>query len=1456
MSEKKRRQIKGHRLRKKVLRVIIGVLLAILFLEFILYFGSNFLLANWARRKVNEATSEVYTIDFNRLNVSLIRRGVFVDGIVMKPNPGVVVDENKTLFNFSLDELALKGSWYSFSDNIFYLGKLEFDNPNVRLSMGERPKEIPQDTTTTVKESPVSSLEREIKKTISKTNLEAFWIREIEIRNADLFFLNFLSDNSLKVENSKLLIKEVNLSPKQEWTTPFNAAGFEFEMESGEFLLPDKVHKLTANRIFISSLDQVIDLESFRMSADRSKENKIYYDVELDRLLLKEVDLNKAFLTSDLEIEEIVLNAPAFKVARQTTENKTQLNTGDLNELIDGIMNSVQVSELSINRGSFISSDPGDSLKNRIELADLEFKMIEFYLGKDEEKKKNQFFYGQDAAMSLGKVKLYLSDGVHRIEGDRVSVNSFTDDILVEGFKITPRDSSNFEELPKTLLKIQLPELKMSDASLKRLYNDGILDVDEIVMDAPKVEIIENQVLADSDGDDGRRIGELLRGFLTEFKVKSFDLNDGVVNFSNSSGIRNSDVDFDRFSVLLEDIRIAPEEGLSTMEYFLANEIVLDLDNYRIRLRDNLHEFTAGKVIIDSKEDRIELRDFKVTPPDSSRVGPLLDLYDKTAVVNLDVPYFAAEGIDLRKAFFEEELDIGLINIPSSSIRLDRFEKRKRTNSGELSSENDLSELLTQYFKSIKIDSLNFLEGDLAYQNFSGDKPITISEDDLSIALKNFYVERGKDQDPNQTFFSDEIDINFKDYSFSLAGGNYKVNTNNIRYNSLYQRIDIENLELIPSTNLESKVALSLIFPELVMDGVNIDRFLFENVLDLEKLQVVGSTFNLEINPEIKRVDSLESSGPNQGATLPQAIDRISIGLVEADQSLLQLDYLIGEEDVQSIETKFDLMVRGFDLDSISSTEENISSLFDQITINLQDFSFALPDSVHTLRFSDVDLNTETDESVFRNFEIIPRSVQGNPGKPVVAANIAAVSVQNNKLANILGTRTFHLDQIKLTEPNVKVYLDEKEDRIVTKSPPRKEVNEKGLITSLVLNDLLVEEGKVQVFSKKEKPLPALDFEGLNMGLRNLDFELLRQKLEVTPEFFLERDFEASLRNYTLFTKDSLNRIDIGDIKFDGENLLVSDVWFRPNMGRYRYLKTIGFQSDAIEAKLDNLSVLNIDFPEFANQGKLKAEDIIVDGLDLDVFRDKRLPLKDSVIRPMPQELLMSSPFGIEVDSLLIENSRVRYQEFVPKGLLVGTLTFDSLNASLVPFIAVQDSVDYPVESSFLLAKALIEGEGDVQLATKMDFSPPYVMDVDVRLGEFDLTKANPMLQRTSFIGITSGKVSDGRWKFKINEDEAWGRMRFYYEDLKVALLDSVTLEPGRGKLALYSFLANTALKNKNPRGLLKKKVSKRIYFERDKSKFIFNGWWKATFSGLKGAVGLGQAKIPARKEDEYEDFE
>ncbi|WP_339703604.1 hypothetical protein [Algoriphagus aquimarinus] len=1446
MAEEQKNKHSKHPFRKKVLRWMMFAFLSIIFLEFLFYFGANFVLADWARRKINDSAQGVYTIDFNRVRFSIIRRGVFLDGLIMKPVGERKPDQKQALFDLTLDELALRNLWYDFSEGIFYVGKLDFDNPVISMDL---PISDSLDTSV-IKESSVKALENELKKIINNTRFKGVYISELSINHADLFFLNFLSQNSLKAENTRLLVKDIDWTSRGEWKTPFNAKGFEFDLNNVDFPLPDGVHSIYANQVYVSSLDNVIDIKGFKLYADKTRDSKTYYDVDLDELRVGNVALNEAFMTSNVSIDEIILNNPEFRVLQNKRETKDSTATGDLNELIKGILESFEVKELSVNNGKFIISDADDTLKNRIDIQKLDFKMVKFYLGEDEKRKENQFFYGEDAAMEIQDADLYLSDEIHVIYSDRVSVSSFKDEIIIENVLVEPRTAALEKLQPKNIIRISLPKLSLNKANLKQLYREGKLSIDEMLVQSPKVEITE--LVSQVENVDTESVAELLKGYLNEVAIGRFDLQEGEVQFKNEQGVRSNDIGFERFNLLLEKVFLQPNSDIDVRNQFLAEEMVLSLYKYRLKLRDNLHEFMADKVLIDSKNSLVVVNNFTLRPENPDSIQYILDSYGKTVILNLTIPEFRVEGIDLMAAYQDEKLLINRILVPSPNASLTRFRKKNSAGgaSNQVESSDEIEDLLTSYFSHIQIDSVSFSDGQVHYLNHAAAKELSLSEDSLSLNLKGFYLQKGQVSEAGRTFFSDEIELILRKYDFSVAGGNYEVDTDGLRFNSKSKTIFVDNLVLKPRKSIKSKIALSLSLPSVLFEGVDIESFLFENQLDLDRLVVDGSTISLEINKDYDDRGKEKKDDPLDGKALPKSIERVTIDGVVAKNSKLSLNYRIGEDDFQSVQTNFDLEINGLNLDSATNARQNIEGLFREINLTLEDFSYALPDSMHTIKFSSLTVDNTDVETVFSDFEIVPRNTTGAPGKPIVSAKIDQLGVRNNNLRDIQSTGIFDLSQLRLSNPTIKVYLDSDEKAKKTEKP-QKDTKVTGLIESVLLQDVLVQKGNIAFFNKDGGQIPRMAFRDVDFGLKAMNLDLLKKSKEFSPQLLLDKDLSLSLSNYRIYTKDSMSRLTIGKISYLDNNILLDSVYLEPAMGRYEFLRKRIYQDNTITAFASSVHLTDIDFEEYFNHNILKAHSLTLDGFQMDVFRDKRIPVKEGIIKPMPQQLMENAPFDLTIDSVIVKDGLVRYQEFAPKAMLPGAIYFDDLDASIAPFAMRRTGEDFPLKSSMLSATSKLMGEGEVQLNADMSFGDPYPMDVDVELGRFDLTLLNNMLSRGLFLSVVDGRVTDGKWNFRMDDDVARGKMNFKYKDLKIEFLDSLTLERGRGKLGLMSFLANTFAKNNNPRMFLNHRVTSRVYFERDKSKFIFGGWWRATFSGLKGTLGLGQPKAPKRKEED-----
>jgi hypothetical protein len=1431
-----------HPLRRKALRIVLRIVLILLSIEFVVYFGSNFFLLQYAQRKINEATNEVYTVDFNRINLSILRRGFFLDGLVMKPVDSNVPEEGQVLFDFTLDQVGLTGFWFDFSKKEFTVSRIYLDNPSIQMELPTNSSREKAETQSIKKISPVKQLEIEIRKSVEKMKLGGFRINRVDIDHANLFFFNFLSRGNLRANNTKLTVLDINLTTQEEWETPFNAKGFEFELEGVSFPLPDGVHSILAERAFISSLEKIIDIKKFTLTSNKGVPSKAYYDVELDKLLLGNVDLNHAFKTSELFIDELILNRPKFRVASSPNSKSDSTATGNLNDLIKGNLNSIAIKELAINNGKFIRSEISDTLKNRIEIDELNFKMIQFYLGEDSLKRQNQFIYGADASMELRGGRLYLADGVHLVQGKKISVSSFLDNFYVENLTISPRPGAAEAKSSKNLIQVSLPEFSLDELNLKKLYNEGIFSVKDVVLNRPDVEFIG---LGNPGGEPNKGpLLQIVAGFLNEADIQKLEVKDGTIQFKDEGGQRSNDIGFDKFSVILEGLKIKPDTILAIQEQFKTEEIYLSLDNYRLKLRDNLHLVIADNLTIDSKNELLEVKNLKILPQSEGQIQNLLDTYGKTSAINFSVPSFKAEGIDINSAFFDQILQIRRISLPKPEFQITNYRVRENRSQSPQSTD-EVKSLLLGYFNQIHIDSINLHQAKINYKGLAGSRKTSFEEDNFSLRLKNFSLDPSDTSFTGKTLFSEEIDLTFSDYSFTLANGKYLVETDLLNFNSKDQSITIDNLVLLPSVDLGNRVVLGLDFPKVFLKGVNIEEFVFDNILDLQKLEIDKGVVEIGVDRKILAKKTQVGSNKN----IQKAIDWINIDTIMAKESFLQLNFL-GENNTQrSIETEFGFLIHDFHLDTLVLDRNNLRSLYSSASLDLKNFIFSLPDSVHTVSFSTVQVADSRNELIFSDLKIEPKDYFGIAGSPVINARMDQLAIVNNQLPEALKSKRFDMKKVSMVNPRMEIYLD----TIKGKSKELKTGTSNALIESVLLGDFEVINGNFKVYQKGKNLDSKLDFSEVNLQVSDLQFDFLKREQQLDFRELAKKNLAFSLKDYQLETPDSLYKISFDQISYRDGGLVLEGVHYRPKKGTYGHLRSLPYQTDAINAKIGKIRMNGLDPETYLSENKLIADQLFIEEAQIDLFRDKRYPLDSTAVKFMPQYLMSHAKIEADINSVHVRDSRVRYYEMAAKGNVPGMISLDGLSLDLAPFYLRRSDQTYPVDKMRLGIETRIMNESNLKLHSTMYFAEKYPMDVSVSIDAFQFSSANDFLTKTLFVKVVDGEVSSGQWDFTLNDDYAFGKMSVGYSDLKIQFVDSLTFERGMGKLKIYSFGANLIAKNNNPRRGSRQIITRDIYFERDKRKFVFSSWWKATFSGLRGTLGLGRAKIPnwVKKEEE-----
>ncbi|WP_229683518.1 hypothetical protein [Echinicola rosea] len=1402
-----------------------------------LYFGSDLLLRNYVQSKVDEASEGKYEVSFDRFHLSLFQRGFYFEGFSLTPNKAILdsLPDDKPIYKVQVPQIAVKGIGYDFGDKILNIGNLQFVEPMIQTK---------QQLDSLSSNTKLEQLQLEIKKSLERVRLEEIIIDNLIIEQADLLVENFVSQKSIKAENTNFSLKDVHLLNPRPEPTPFNARGFGLTLENFEMLLADSVHTLLAEQIEISSLDNHITAKQVALLPDLQKPGEIYYSMKLDNLMLTDADINQVFYTTDVAVGNLTLNHPEFLVYSELSPEVQEKSLMDysLYPLIKDILSSINIHHLQIEEGSFLQRGVHDEYKNRIETDKINFEMEQVYIGPDTERTKNQFFYANEAALSLSNVKVVLADGVHWITGKEVYLSSKEDEIKVVGAKVEPFRKVT-EEIP--LFEIEIPEFNLENANLKKVYNHNILDVKDMVFRNPTVKFSN---LQKKEGNmKGQTIQELTKNFLRAIYIDRLELIEGDMILNNTMKVNKDSVSFTKASMVLENFAV--DEGIEqdSSRMFLAEDLQLELDNYAMKLTDDMHLFKADKIFVDTKEKMLKIEGFSFEPLDSDRVMENLRRLNKKMVLEVRVPEFYLRDVDIAKAYFDGVLEIGMVEVPSPDIKLSRYIAPNQNR--EKVQINDLYELATSYFSHVTIDSLNVIDGSIAYENYVQNKIKTFAEDNVSIKIKKFELDENVTPRNAETFFAEELDVSLNNYVFNVADGRYSLHADQISYNSSRDELITSNVRLRPRRDLGVKVTIGANISNLSFAGVDVDRFFFENTLAMSKVSLSDAEVNLFIDRNgTKR--SQRDKAPKKTRNLPKRFDIIQIDTIEAQNARFNAFYSNDGKERNLINSGVNLSFYGFLLDSAKLAKGDIVGFFNNMAMDIDNFNLALNDSVHTLNFSKVELDTKSDMIVFENLKVIPKNHIGKHGNPVIAAAVPLVKLQTHSLTSFQETGEIDFQRIELVNPEISLYLDRKDNHRTSGKSSEDAVQD--IIKDLKVNDFKLSGGKLNIL-EKDSAAHIRSFNGLNIALNDLSFDLSKTAA-FDKDIFLDKDFSVELPNYEIKLPDSLNVLNIGLVSIHKDQMTLKDVTLSPRYGKYEYVRKVGYQTDVVKAQFPEIRFDVIDLKKLIEQREIKAKKMLVQTPNIQVFRDKRVPFNDSIYRPMPQELMKRSGIKLELDTLDVANAVITYEEFPEKGMVPGSITFDSLYAKMYPFHLSKTTEDtFAIDSSYLEAAARINGAAAIHMSGEFAYDAPYPMEISVQTGRFDLRAVNSIMTRNAFLKIREGIAQPSTWKFTADNETAVGTMTFYYNSLKVQLLNDRTLKKAKGRKAMLNFVLNAiALRGNNPRKIFGTEKIAPIYFQRDKSKFIFNYWWKASLSGFQGSLGLGEAG-PAKKEEEDE---
>jgi len=325
-------------------------------------------------------------------------------------------------------------------------------------------------------------------------------------------------------------------------------------------------------------------------------------------------------------------------------------------------------------------------------------------------------------------------------------------------------------------------------------------------------------------------------------------------------------------------------------------------------------------------------------------------------------------------------------------------------------------------------------------------------------------------------------------------------------------------------------------------------------------------------------------------------------------------------------------------------------------------------------------------------------------------------------------------------------------------------------------------------------------------------------------------------KHYTITAKDYT-------FSYPSSDFEAHEIKMRSKYDRFEYSEHIDYQNDWFKLDVTSLQLrkLNVDSLLMSQKFILNKLELIKG--DFTVFRDLNIPLNDDKKVAMPQKLLSEMEFAFNVDTVFV-NSDIHIHIMPKETSGIGTMTLNIDTGHLFNIRTHHFKNEKPM---ILQARGQLNEKAN--FSTKVNFPMPSEKSefhFVGKVGELDLTALNEMLIPLGAIEVRSGFNKEVNINFKGNDEYAEGLMEFRYDNLKIDILDRETYQSkGFGNNLKTIFANSFVVSSSNPRWF--KLQEGNIFFERVKSRSIFNFWAKSLLSGAVSSIGINKSKEEAK---------
>ncbi len=867
----------------------------------------------------NNLSDSIHILKIDTLEYSLKSTDIFANGFHLTHKQK---NKNKNLYDVLVPRLHLKSknlSSFSISDSL-EVQFLEFENAQIQFYQKETPQKLKVEL---INQFNLYSL---VENQFSEIKIDSFILTNANLKifqqPDSLNYQQYFKELTITLDRF-----ELDSTSAKNKSKLFHADDISMTVNGYHLKLQDNEHEMSADSMFVSTFSNSLGIKGIRISPTVTEENKNHTSVNVScsGLRINDVNLKTIYHTRTIPTRYITVDSPEILLQYHSEiERKSKVReTSLLFELISAYLKGVYSEVVEVENGSLsIQTFNNDKLQGYFE-TNFNFNLSGFALDSASIEQTDKFFHANNFDLEFFDYQMKLTDNLHKINADRVSIQSFDRKLEIENLSLKPivqnADIITMQRFNRSeLYNISVPKITLWGINLRDAFFYNKLTISTFKVSKPEI-YFENfstlrQIKAKKEYGE---FFQLVFNYIYDFNIKEISIPDGKFTWINHTK-KGKTTSFDNdFSAQLYNFRLNEDE-LKKERLLFSDNFDISVKDQIFQLSDSVHVLRAGEINVSTGKSSVEIKNALLYPLINSKKHDELP-----TTFQVSIPEIHLSNFDYLKAYYSKEIQLNTLEINTPV-----FEIYTQPGASKSLNLNKFQFPLPAFIKSLQLKKLKINNAEVINYTINGLKQNAQSTFKINLTLPNVSLKNNAEHQAQLT--TQNLIANIYDFRTPL-GRNHELKIAQLDFNRSKKDIKISQLEVNPFTTSITDNRFSISVPEIYLSDFDIEDALKNSYFRFDKIRFVDPSIAIEVVDSVKG-DKLEfAKNLDLFPFVESYVNRIEVQEVQLQKVDLNFNWFEKELINKEFNLNFKEIVIGENIKSqnlLNSKEFELSTTF------------------------------------------------------------------------------------------------------------------------------------------------------------------------------------------------------------------------------------------------------------------------------------------------------------------------------------------------------------------------------------------------------------------------------------------------------------------------------------------------------------------------------------------------